>query len=282
MSKHTFLVSDESVNSYGFKVLTNGIDTARFETNPIMLYMHERPKIIGKWENLRKENNQLFADAVFDVADATASEIAGKVERGFLKCASIGIGKVDLRNDVVSSCELFEISIVDIGSNSNALRLYTDTETTIQLKLNELTASHNLTTILGLAQDKSHTEIVAQVKSILAENKTYKSQLETIRLEQKAEAEIMIDDAIDKRLINPSFKQMHLKAFETDYDKARTELANLYPFKRVSLVDLVNNANSERLGKGKESWSLEDYRKFAPKELEANPELFQRLVAELK
>lgn len=31
MEKQTFLVSDEGENSYGFKVLTEGIDTTQFE-----------------------------------------------------------------------------------------------------------------------------------------------------------------------------------------------------------------------------------------------------------
>lgn len=51
---HTFVVSDESPNSYGFVVLTEGIDTAQFERNPVMLYMHERSRVVGRWENIRK------------------------------------------------------------------------------------------------------------------------------------------------------------------------------------------------------------------------------------
>ncbi len=33
----TFVLSDESRNSYGFVVLTDGIDTTAFERNPVML-----------------------------------------------------------------------------------------------------------------------------------------------------------------------------------------------------------------------------------------------------
>ena len=66
MGNVTFIVSDESVNSYGMIILTAGIDTSRFEQNPVMLYMHERATIVGRWENIRKENDKLLADAVFD------------------------------------------------------------------------------------------------------------------------------------------------------------------------------------------------------------------------
>lgn len=62
-----FIVSDETINSNGFIVLTAGINTARFERNPIMLYMHERENgVIGRWENVHKQGVQLIAEAVFD------------------------------------------------------------------------------------------------------------------------------------------------------------------------------------------------------------------------
>lgn len=108
--KHTFLVSDESVNSYGFRVQTTGIDTTYFERNPVMFYMHNRnAQVIGCWENLRKEGENLYADAVFDEADPEAQRIAGKVERGFIKAASIGIHILDQTDDWVTKSELMEI-----------------------------------------------------------------------------------------------------------------------------------------------------------------------------
>lgn len=278
--KHTFLVSDESVNSYGFKVLTNGIDTKRFETNPIMLYMHERANIIGRWENIRKENGQLFADAIFDIEDPTAKEIAGKVERGFLKSASIGITKANLKDGIVNGCELMEISIVDIGSNSNALRLYTDTEETIQLKLNEFSAVGSITSILGLSKDKTTSEIVAQVKNIVQLKDEYKSKLDKIEQEQEQEAIFLVDEAIKRKIIGSSFKDMHLKAFKEDFNKARLELSNLFPFQRITLTSMLNEANEKKKTDptDKTKWTLNDYRKFAPKELEENPQLFQELL----
>lgn len=278
--KHTFLVSDETVNSHGFKVLTNGIDTKRFEGNPIMLYMHERANIIGRWENIRKENGQLFADAVFDIEDLTAKEIAGKVERGFLKSASIGITKANLKDGIVNSCELMEISIVDIGSNSNALRLYTDTEETIQLKLNEFSSVGSITSILGLSKDKTASEIVAQVKSLVHLKDEYKNKLDKIEQEQDQEAIFLVDEAIKRKLIGSNFRDMHLKAFKEDFNKARLELSNLFPFKTISLVAMINNSNEKKKTDptDKTKWTLNDYRKFAPKELEENPQLFQELL----
>jgi hypothetical protein len=281
MSKtHTFLVSDESVNSYGFSIITDGINTAQFEKNPIMLYMHERPHIIGKWENLRKENGQLFADAVFDIEDPIAKEIAGKVERGFLKSASIGITVLSKKDSVINTCNLVEISIVDIGSNGNALRLYTDTGETMQLKLNEFSSVGSITSILGLSKDKTTTEIIAQVKSLVQLKDEYKSKLDKIEQEQEQEAIFFVDKAIELKKIPSNFRDMHLKAFKDDFNKARLELSNLFPFKTISLVSMLNEANEKKKidPTDKTKWTLNDYRKFAPKELEENPQLFQELL----
>ena len=56
------IISNSSLNSYGFRVLTEGIDTAQFERNPILLWMHNRPMRgttdevlpLGRVENLRR------------------------------------------------------------------------------------------------------------------------------------------------------------------------------------------------------------------------------------
>lgn len=51
--------------------------------------MHERPTIIGRWENLRKEDNKLYADAIFDTESEKGKEVARQVEQGFLRGASL-------------------------------------------------------------------------------------------------------------------------------------------------------------------------------------------------
>lgn len=132
--KVTFVLNDETkLNSYGFRVLNSGINLERFNTNPVMLAQHGNTiwLVIGKWENIRIESSLLLADAVFDLEDDDAKKIAGKVERGFLKGASIGISYnyeyVERNPDdtyVLTACELFEASIVAIPSNANAVKLF--------------------------------------------------------------------------------------------------------------------------------------------------------------
>lgn len=139
----SFTVSDESINTYGFRVLTSGIQTGTFKKNPIMLYNHnqgwrgtkDEVLPIGIWDNVQISGSKLIADAVFDEGDKFAKKIGGKVERKVLRAASIGFRILETSSspdhmlpgqtrETVTKCELKEISIVDIPSNRNAVVLY--------------------------------------------------------------------------------------------------------------------------------------------------------------
>ena len=127
MSKNSFIVSDETKNCFGMVVKTDGINTESFIKNPVMLYMHERKTVVGRWENLRKDGSKLIADAVFDDTTELGKSVKAQVEKGFLRSASIGIEIIDEQeiNGVrtVTKSILSEISIVDIPANKNALKL---------------------------------------------------------------------------------------------------------------------------------------------------------------
>lgn len=143
----TFILSDESVNVYGFRTLVDGIDVTQFERNPVMLYNHnDREMPIGTWLNLRKENRKLLADANFDYddPDPEVQRVIGKVERGIIKMVSVGLCDVELSDDykyriegqtlpTVIKSRLRESSIVTFGANHNAIKLYDRTGTLINL-----------------------------------------------------------------------------------------------------------------------------------------------------
>ena len=145
---YPFIVSDENVlNSYGFRVMTDGIDLAQYEKNPLVLWMHKRPGRwsdennkdtevfpIGKAVSLRKEEGKLIADIEFDQDDEFARKIEQKVENGIIRMTSPGLEPVALSDEdeyllpgqtgmTLTKSTLQEISIVDFGSNPNALRL---------------------------------------------------------------------------------------------------------------------------------------------------------------
>lgn len=127
-----FAFNDETVeNTYGFSILTKGIDLTRFLKNPVMLSDHYNSNwsVIGKWSDVKKEASVLSGLPDFDTEDPDTAVVAGKVERGYINACSMGIifdrenltvvaGKV-----ILTKCELVEVSIVPVPSNANAVRL---------------------------------------------------------------------------------------------------------------------------------------------------------------
>ena len=139
-NRFTFLISDESVNKYGFRVLTGGIDFQEFSKNPVMFWNHKTDLgdadrlPIGRWENLRTEGDKLLADAVLDMNDELGRTVANKIAGGFLNACSIGIGVIEMSDKAelmadgqtrptITRSILEEVSIVDIPANSNAMKL---------------------------------------------------------------------------------------------------------------------------------------------------------------
>lgn len=125
-SSKTFVLSDETMNLYGFIVDTDGIDLADFLQNPVMLYNHDYTKLIGQWAEVRKENGKLLGVPMFDEEDPEAMKYYNKVEQGILKAASVGLTPVkfdDVNKRMVKS-SLKEASPTPVGANRKALVLY--------------------------------------------------------------------------------------------------------------------------------------------------------------
>lgn len=173
MSRIKFILNDETKkNQYGFRVRNSGLNLSRFESNPVILDNHKvgNEAVIGRWENIQFEGNLLTAEAVFDDSDPNAALIAGKVERGFIRGASLGLNPFTMSNfvlapddvyDLVES-EILEASIVAIPNNANALvKLYATSEESIK-ELMETEVNE----ILLMASDKSKFNLNNQMKKI--------------------------------------------------------------------------------------------------------------------
>ena len=134
------IISTSRLNSYGSRVITAGIDIGQYSKNPVLLWMHRRsfssgsPLPIGRVENLHFDGDALKGTPVFDINDPFAKQIADKWEGGFLKMCSAGLDIVETSIDplhllpgqtraTVLRSKLTEVSIVDIGSNDDALQL---------------------------------------------------------------------------------------------------------------------------------------------------------------
>ncbi|MFE3849091.1 HK97 family phage prohead protease [Flavobacterium sp. LB3P45] len=128
-----FVFNDENVrNSYGFHINTLGINMDRFKDNPVMLNNHinSNENVIGNWSEPLKEAGLLKLKPHFDEETNLGKDVAGKVDRGYLKGCSMGIipnwDSIQKVGDrlIMMECELAEGSIIPVPSNKGAIAIY--------------------------------------------------------------------------------------------------------------------------------------------------------------
>ena len=213
MGANTFVLHDSSVNTYGFRMLTEGADLTVFKSNPVMLLNHDDWDLpIGRWDNVRTEGDQILADAVFDETDERAMRVAGKVSRGFLKSASVGAKPVATSDDAstwhpgqkyptVTQWVLREASICSIGANHNALVLYDhdnrimdfskpyalmslcDNAGNAHFMLNQNNYKMNLRKLFKLNDAASDESVSEVAEGILEENRKLKAEKAALEAE---------------------------------------------------------------------------------------------------
>ena len=227
--KKEVVISNSKLNIYGFRVLTEGIDTTQYARNPILLWMHNRPfrgttdevLPIGRIENLRIDGDNLIGTPIFDEQDEFAQRIAAKWDAGILKMASAGLEVVELSDDpsmlvqgqrrsTVTKSKLTEVSIVDIGANDDALALYKDGKTItlsagdsqelefMNINTNPKTKAQmkKIALQLGLPENATEQEIAAAIAQL------QKDASETVQLRKNAEqaAEKAIKTAVEEAI----------------------------------------------------------------------------------
>ena len=81
-------ISDESVNCYGTRILTSGIDLTQYQRNPVLLYMHERGKVVGLVKNLEVRDGELLGELCFDKASPLSVQLEKQYQFGSLRMVS--------------------------------------------------------------------------------------------------------------------------------------------------------------------------------------------------
>lgn len=149
-----FCLTDNSVNCYGYRLLTEGFLMERFR--PAIGYlMHNRGGGVAvKWEDLRTEGDKVWAKPV--VNTKAYPNLVEEIEAGFYDAASVGhiialewsddeAMKLDGQTGVtVTKWFCRECSIVDIPGNFNALaKLYDDNDNML-MDLSAKTIDNNI------------------------------------------------------------------------------------------------------------------------------------------
>jgi hypothetical protein len=272
----SFLLIDGTtcLNGIAFSMAGGRMD--RFRANPVMLYMHLRGNAIGRWENIRQEGDGWMADPVFDTDDAEAARIAGKVERGFLKACSIGVAihAVEEIGDqiVATDWEPYEGSIVDAGSNANALTLYStsgemikDTQAHIKhltlsiMEKTPISAAEAAKTLhlklavgVGLAETATAEEVEKKVLTLAAGHATLtkeKTELEAqvtalelaARTAKTSQIKDLLDQALNDKKIDATERMHYEKLAAVDFDTVRAIVGKMAP--PVDLVKLASQGS---------------------------------------
>lgn len=140
-----FMITDSSVNCYGFRLLTEGYLLAEYQKNPIGYNMHLRDSgVLLKWEDFRVDGDKVFAKPVINLSNARGQQTVDEIENGFLNAASVGhIVVLEISEDpalklpnqqgpTVTKWFNRECSLVDIGGNFNAVALYDSQDNVIK------------------------------------------------------------------------------------------------------------------------------------------------------
>ncbi len=165
--KIDFVLIDESVVMNGFRALMSGAKLDGFIANPVMLFMHNRADggalktaendsmlPIGRWYDIRIENNKLLAKPDFDDNDVFAQKIESKVKGGYLNASSIWLDPIAASDAAALRIEgqsgvtvtkwgVLEASIVDIPNCRNSLAIRNSAGKKITLNGNAETIEAN-------------------------------------------------------------------------------------------------------------------------------------------
>jgi len=182
-----FCLTDETVNVYGYRLLTSGLQLDKFKPS-IGYLMHDRTKGVAvKWEDFRFDGDKVYAKAVVNMSDFP--NLADQIEAGFYGAASVGkIVALELSSDknlmldgqtgpTVTKWFPREASIVDIPGNYSAIaQLYDEKDNVLQdlsdnrnqkpinMSKNEFTVEQLL--LLDLADNATGVQITARLKDL--------------------------------------------------------------------------------------------------------------------
>jgi hypothetical protein len=212
-----YVLSDSSVNEYGFRLLTSGYQIEEYRKNPIGYYMHRRDEgIVVRWDDLCVNGDVITGKPVINLMNGRGEQTWSEVENGFLNAASVGhivVLEYSMERELmlpgqtgptITKWYNKECSLVDIPGNCNALtKLYDAQENELNLmdmnigghKMKGLPATlpAELCAVLNLAAAASDSEVLAAVKTLSSDYQKLSAEnaalnAEMVVLQQQAAA----------------------------------------------------------------------------------------------
>lgn len=288
-------ISNESVNSYGFRVLTSGMEVAQYQRNPVLLYMHERGQVIGYMKDVQVKDGEVTGEPVFDEATELSKRCKKQFEFGSLKMVSAGLEIYETSDDqaqlakdqkrpTVTRCRLYEVSLVDIGSNDDAIVLKMGGQTVnlaageacplplithhSSLNTNELSNPNknesgmitlkDVALMVGLQETATEAEVRDRMKLMLEEHNRLAEAEKKLSELSKARVVALVERGIKERRIEASRREEMVTLFsKLGADEAEKLLAGMA--QQVKPSDLIQTGANATLGATPEGWkSLHD------------------------
>lgn len=267
-------ITNESVNSYGFRVLTSGIDLEQYRRNPVLLYMHERGNVIGYVKDLQVENGEVTGELVFDEASELSTRCKKQYEVGSIRMVSIGLdpketsGAPELllegqTRPTVTKSKLVEVSLVDIGANDDAITMYNE-GTAIELEkdgncllpllnnnpINQTTMDlKKLALQLGLPETADEATVLAKIAELqkkAGESITLKAENDELKL---ASITTLVDAAVNEKKITVENKEHFVNLGKTiGAEELKKTLAAMSPNVKLSGVLSHQGGGSSQQG----------------------------------
>lgn len=254
-------ITNDSLNSYGTRVLTSGMNIEQFSRNPVLLYQHCRGQVIGYVKDIKVENNEVIGELMFDCASELSQRCKKQYEFGSLRMVSVGIDVLETSEAkehlvqgqtraTITKSKLFEVSLVDIGANDDAIVLHKDGEL-ITLSKDEKSSylplinnqiltkmeQKTLCLLLGLPETADEAAIKAAIEGLKAA-KVQMSKLETekatLELERLTSA---VDKAISEKRIDATKKDQFVElGKKVGYQELQNVFAAMTPQTKLSAV----------------------------------------------
>lgn len=255
-------ITNDSLNSYGTRVLTAGMNVEQYQRNPVLLYIHERGNVIGYVKDLKVEDGEVTGELMFDEASELSVRCKKQYEFGSLKMVSAGLDILETSEDpellvqgqtrpTVTKSKLFEVSLVDVGSNDDAIVLQKDgkkitlgkdSECPLPLLNNNNQKQKQMEQkMVAMQLGLPATATEAEINAKLDELKTAKEENE--RLQQKnaaltlASITAAVEKAVGEKRITPDKKDEFINlGKEVGQEKLESILSAISPQMKLSSV----------------------------------------------
>lgn len=262
-------ISNGSLNSYGTRVLTDGMDIEQYKRNPVLLYMHQRGTVIGYMKDIRKEGDDVTGEPVFDEASELSQRCKSQWEFGSLKAVSAGLEIIEMSAEdkylvvgqsspTITKSRLYEVSIVDIGANDDALVLKRDgRQITLGRDGDNPLPSINTIEMENTEKKKKEADVKLSAGekpaagkeenerarvALEKENEALKAEVSELR---KGRIVTLVDRAIEERKID---KERRGQFVELGNKIGEKELGEVFAAmsRRVSLSEMIHTSGEEK------------------------------------